>query len=90
MEGHLRLLRGAVEIASVLAGVGLALLLYVVLVKIHARLVVKSQPRTPMFECSKHGVFAEKHVIHHLDQKVCPYCWNERIGVHLDSTVVSK
>lgn len=52
-----------------------------------ASMEVTSQPREPMFECSKHGVMREKHLIRHLDQKVCPYCLSERVATKLDSTV---
>jgi hypothetical protein len=61
--------------------------LYIASVKTQARLEVKSQPRTAFFECPQHGVFQEKHLIHHLDQKLCPYCFNERVKTKLDGTM---
>lgn len=52
-----------------------------------ATLEVKSQPREPMHECGKHGIMREAHLIHHLGQKYCPYCWSERLSTKLDSTI---
>lgn len=52
-----------------------------------ATLEVKAQPRVPMFECQKHAIMKEEHLIKHLDQKMCPYCWNDRVKTVLDSTM---
>jgi len=71
---------GAFSIAALLA-------IYVASVKVQARLEVKSQPRAPFFECDKHGVFQKKHLIHHLGQSICPYCFNERVKTKLDGTM---
>ena len=67
--------------AAVLAG------LYVLSIKVQARLEVKSQPREAFYECPTHGVMRKKHLITHLDQQVCPYCWSERVKTKLDSTI---
>ena len=62
--------------------------LYILGVKLQAKNEVESQPRVPMFECPKHGFIAEEHLIEHLDNKLCPLCFSERLKVpRLDSTI---
>ena len=77
-------------VALVIAGLLTLAVLYVLSVKLQARLEVKSQPRAPMFECPNgHPPMLEKNLITHLGQKICPYCWSERVKTKLDSTMPS-
>lgn len=67
--------------------------LYCAYVYAEAKLEVQAQPREPMYECAKHGVFRAKHLIEFLKDeneqpyKWCPLCFNEKIHQPLDSTV---
>lgn len=64
-----------------------ALIIYASFTYAEAKLEVESQPREPMFECLKHGLIRKIHLVTFLDQEMCPYCFDERIHMPLDSSV---
>lgn len=70
--------------------VGLVVVAYFAMTYAEASLEVKAQPREPMHECTKHGLFRKKHLIKFLDNEWCPRCFDERVKTELDSSVIAK
>lgn len=67
--------------------------IYVAMIIVDAWLEVRNSPREPMYECPKHGILREKHLINFRfdnDQKPyqeCPMCFDEKVHTKLDATV---
>ena len=66
---------------------------YGLIVLLQARYMVRHQPREPMFECPKHGVFRKAHLLtldfgNGVVHEQCPLCFHEKLkDTKLDGTV---
>jgi len=63
------------------------LVLYIFLTYSSAVLEVKNSPREAMYECPTHGIMRQEHLIHHLGQKICPKCFDEKIKTRFDGSI---
>jgi hypothetical protein len=68
-------------------------LLYFIYIYFVSKIEVKAQPREPMYECERHGVFRKQHLITFKYDTMkepyeqCPLCFNEKMKGPLDGTV---